>query len=114
MLFYKTVITCDKCGAIYIGETGRNAYTRGLEHDRDYKKKSAQSVLWRHTSQEHSEDDTPTTYTMRVTAVNQNDATMRQVTEGIQIQKVSPDAIINNRSKWTVGSGLVSAALTRM
>ena len=107
-------ITCDKCGAVYIGETGRNAYTRGVEHDNDLRNKSKNSVLWRHTSQEHYDDDTPPTYTMRVTAINTNDATMRQVVEGIQIQKISPDVIINNRSEWTAGGGIVGAALTRM
>ena len=107
-------ITCDKCGAVYIGETGRNAYTRGVEHDNDLRNKSKNSVLWRHTSQEHHDDDTPPTYTMRVTAINTNDATMRQVVEGIQIQKISPDVIINNRSEWTAGGGIVGAALTRM
>ena len=56
----------------------------------------------------------PPTYTMRVTAINTNDATMRQVVEGIQIQQISPDVIINNRSEWTAGGGIVGAALTRM
>ena len=107
-------ITCDKCGAVYIGETGRNAYTRGLEHDRDYKNKSKNSVLWRHTSQHHIDDDVPPTYTMRVTSIQQNDATMRQVVEGIQIQKVPADDIINNRTEWTAGGGIISASLTRM
>ena len=51
---------------------------------------------------------------MRVTAINTNDATMRQVVEGIQIQQISPDVIINNRSEWTAGGGIVGAALTRM
>ena len=107
-------LTCDNCGAVYIGETGRNAYTRGLEHDRDYKNKSKNSVLWRHTSQHHSDDDVPPTYTMRVTSIQQNDATMRQVVEGIQIQKVPADDIINNRTEWTAGGGIISASLTRM
>ena len=25
-------VNCKKCGDCYVGETGRNAYTRGLEH----------------------------------------------------------------------------------
>ena len=107
-------ITCDQCGHYYLGESGRNAYTRGLEHDQEYKKKSGQSVLWRHACLHHCDDVTPPTFTMRVTAVNQRDPTMRQVIEGVQISK-APDAdIINNKTEWMAGRGIVGASITRM
>ena len=51
---------------------------------------------------------------MRVTAVNQRDPTMRQVIEGVQISK-APDAdIINNKTEWMAGRGIVGASITRM
>ena len=107
-------ITCDKCGAFYAGESGRNAYSRGLEHARDLKNKSSHSVLWRHTSLHHSDDETPPTYSMKVTAIHGGDATMRQVTEGVRISNAPDDgSLINNKSEWLAGCGIVGCALTR-
>ena len=37
-----------ECGYLYIGETGRNAYTRGLEHLEGIRKKSEYtSTIWK-------------------------------------------------------------------
>ena len=107
-------ITCDLCGAVYIGESGRNAYTRGLEHEREYRSKTTQSVLWRHESQCHSHEVTPPSFTMRVTAVNNGDPTMRQVLEGVQISNTPGDSLINNKSEWLSGRGIVCASVSRM
>ena len=107
-------ITCDKCGAYYVGESGRNAYTRGMEHEKEYKKKTEQSVMWRHACSHHSDDDTPPTFTMRVIAVNKGDPTKRQVTEGVQIDNAMGDDLINNKTEWMAGRGIVGASITRM
>ena len=107
-------ITCDLCNAVYIGESGRNAYTRGQEHEKEYQRKSNQSVLWRHVSQCHSEEATPPTFKMRVTAVHDGDPTMRQVLEGIQIGNTPADGLINNKSEWMAGRGIVCASVSRM
>ena len=34
--------------ALYEGETGRNAYSRGLEHQRDLRDEKDDSPLWKH------------------------------------------------------------------
>ena len=71
-------------------------------------------MLWRHACLHHCNDVTPSTFTMRVTAVNQRDPTMRQVIEGVQISK-APDAdIINNKTEWMAGRGIVGASITRL
>ena len=107
-------IVCEKCGAQYYGESARNGYTRGQEHMNELQRKSKQSVLWRHVSECHSEEDTPPDFTMKVSKVRRNDATLRQITEGVQISKTPPNSLINNKQEWNAGSGIVETVLTRM
>ena len=41
-------VQCKKCDSIYIGETGRNAYTRGLEHLDGFRKKNEDNIFYKH------------------------------------------------------------------
>ena len=43
-------IRCEKCGDVYEGESSRNAYTRGCEHQAAYEKREKDSIMWRHAS----------------------------------------------------------------
>ena len=52
-------IRCSVCGNEYLGETGRNAYSRGRDHQNALNKKHKSSVLWRHTNEKHRDDVTP-------------------------------------------------------
>ena len=47
-------IECCKCGDKYIGETGRSARARTLEHMNDLRMKKESSILWRHCREEHN------------------------------------------------------------
>ena len=49
-------IKCEKCGDIYVGETARNAYTRGKEHLKPLEGRKEGSVLWRHCREKHEEE----------------------------------------------------------
>ena len=51
---------------------------------------------------------------MRVIAVNKGDPTRRQVTEGVQIDNAMGDDLINNKTEWMAGRGIVGASITRM
>ena len=53
-------------------------------------------------------------FSMRVTAVNKGDPTMRQVTEGVQIGNAREDDLINNKAEWMAGRSIVDASITRM
>ena len=107
-------ITCDKCGAVYHGESGRNGYTRGLEHQKELESKNKHSVMLRHTNLCHSEDVTPPTYKMKITSIHGGDATIRQVTEGVKISNsIDNEMLINNKTEWMSGRGIVGCALTR-
>ena len=54
-------ITCEGCKssnivAEYEGETGRNTYCRGLEHQADLRTMKEDSPLWKHCVVEHSNE----------------------------------------------------------
>ena len=107
-------IVCERCGAKYYGESARNAYTRGQEHLNDYRKRNKQSVLWRHVCEKHSDDETPPECTMCVTNIRRNDATLRQITEGVHINRTPAELLMNNKQEWHAGGGIVATSLTRM
>ena len=54
---------------MYIGETGRNAYTRGLEHLEGILRKSEDSVFHRHNVEGHDGRLVPTDFIMKVTGL---------------------------------------------
>ena len=58
-------IVCDSCGCVYIGETARNAHTRGLEHIASVTRKDTNSPLYLHSVNQH--DGSSTDFTMAVT-----------------------------------------------
>ena len=99
---------------MYHGESSRNGYTRGLEHYRDYKNKTKNSIMWRHALNDHGDDDTPPEFEMKVTDVRRYDATLRQVTEGVRISNTPTVLLINNKTEWNAGGGIVGSVLTRM
>lgn len=88
-------IQCTECNSRYIGETARNAYSRGMEHIKALNKKDKNSVLHRHNVEAH-EGTTPRYY-MSVSGCHDT-ALTRQLTEAIQINN-TPN-VINNKSEW--------------
>ena len=83
----------------YVGETSRNAFTRGREHLTDLHKRNVKSPLHLHNVEKHS-DAPPPGFVMRVTGVYGGDATKRQVRESVLIQKIPEDGMINRRDEW--------------
>ena len=82
---------CEECGekvACYKGETGRNSFSRGLEHLANLESRDeAKSVLWLHSIYHHQRrENVP--YDMRVTGEHR-DSLDRQVTEIV----VSPHSV---------------------
>jgi hypothetical protein len=92
---------CEKCGeavACYKGETGRNSYTRGLEHlDNLEARNEDKSVLWLH-SVYHHQSQADIKYSMRVTGVYK-DSLDRQVMEKVQIQNFKGAVLMNRRTE---------------
>ena len=89
-------IKCEECDSSYIGETGRNAYTRINEHLQDAINKTKNSVLYRHIQETHNNNDV--TYKAKVIQSFPRSALRRQISESIFINKLRHP--INNCSEW--------------
>ena len=96
----------EKCRFEYIGQTGKNGYTRGKKHIDDYRQKRECSALWKHCIQEHGGEMQK--FEMKIEDKCRNDPTKRQILEAIRIQKLPRELIINGRSEWN------SAKIPRM
>ena len=106
-------IVCLKCAdgaeaANYIGETGRNAYTRGQQHLQLLKNKSTDSPLWSHCMEHHGSERAE--FRMKVMASFQK-CLRRQIMEGEEIQEFS-GLSMNRKSEWR-GPAVARAAFTR-
>ena len=51
---------------------------------------------------------------MFVTNIRRNDATLRQITEGVHINRTPAELLMNNKQEWHAGGGIVATSLTRM
>ena len=92
-------ISCSECEKIYIGETSKNAFTRGRKHTQQLKNKDKQSVLYRHLKHDHrSEMQTPK-FNMTVIRSHRN-ALDRQITEAVKINNTDRDKLMNNKTEW--------------
>ena len=92
-------LICEECGdnvCEYFGETGRNAYTRGLEH---LANKQAQdenkSVLKLHAAHHHNNRG-DLNFSMKVTGVHDSSLD-RQVTERVNIENFRGPILMNRR-----------------
>ena len=94
-------LVCQECGkevAVYFGETGRNAYSRGKEHLEKYLAKDVDnSVLWLH-SLHHHEGREDVNYTMEVVR-HYNEPLDRQVMERVQISNFKGPVLMNRRNE---------------
>ena len=92
-------VRCKRCNERYIGETARNAFTRGREHMSGIIKKSKDSVFHLHNIEKHNGSGRVSDYEMKVTKVYSGDATKRQVSEAVQIQHAQ-GAVMNRHDEW--------------
>ena len=91
-------IRCEKCGDVYEGESSRNAYTRGCEHQAAYEKREKDSIMWRHASTQHNDEDPPK-FSMKVTHKHDN-ALSRQISEAVTISNTPGAKLINNKQEF--------------
>ena len=75
-------ISCNKCKKVYIGETCKNAYTRGKQHKNQLQTQDKDSVLYRHNQQDHQEETAA--FKMKVLQSHRS-ARCRQVKEAVKI-----------------------------
>ena len=96
-------ITCVDCAEkgverIYHGETSKNAFTRGKGHLDDFRRKSSDSVMWRHCRMGHNGE--VQNFTMSTTGLYRNDAMLRQIAESVAQRNAAAGTLINSKSEW--------------
>ena len=95
-------ITClecpkDKMQAAYEGETARNPYSRGMEHENDLKNKSEKSPLWKHCVLQHG----GRLVNFKMDALRAfKYAMVRQVNEGARVRLTKADMCMNSKSEF--------------
>ena len=93
-------ITCNKCQGTYVGETSRNANSRGKEHLNDYDTNRDNSIMLRHTQTHHARDTNKPQYTMTVKQIYGNRCMDRQLSEAIQINNTPQIDRINTKIEY--------------
>ena len=91
-------VVCDVCGKVYVGETARNGFSRGLEHIASVARKDPHSPLYMHCLEEHN--GRPVLFRMEVTGAYGGDPLKRQITESVNIQKLPAHQLLNRRDEW--------------
>ena len=93
-------VECQLCPdggkSLYLGETSRNLYSRGLEHEEKYRNGSAKSFMRKHQVKEHQ--GVAGEYTARVTA-STRDCLTRQVREAVEIRRCQVP-VMNGKTEW--------------
>ena len=91
-------VKCKGCEGKYIGETSRNAFSRGLEHKAGLTKQDKKSPLHLHNLERHG--GRAPGFEMKVTGVFGGDALKRQVRESVMIQQTPEEELLNRRDEW--------------
>ena len=95
-------IKCLRCAhegktMVYIGESSRTGYQRGLEHLRGLRDQLDASPLWKHQLVAHKGEETA--YTMEVEETFRTPLE-RQVAEGVRINLQKKGLSMNSKSEW--------------
>ena len=86
----------DGAKSLYLGETSRNLYSRGLEHEGNYRNGSQKSFMGKHQARIHQ--GMAGEYTAKVTA-STRDCLTRQVREAVQIRRCTVP-VMNSKTEW--------------
>lgn len=90
---------CQRAGVEvkYDGETGRNAHSRGLDHQRDLEGEKDESPLWKHCQLEHDEEKQE--FKMEVLKSFKS-CLERQINEAVRITSSKADIQMNSKSEF--------------
>ena len=93
-------ITCTLCGVLaqYQGESGRNMFSRGKDHLREFRGRVSSNCMVIHSNRYHH-GSRDLTYKMEPTGVF-NTALDRQLDESMRLKFSSASIILNSGSEW--------------
>ena len=93
-------IECQLCPAearsVYLGETARNLYSRGKEHEGRYRNGGRKSFMKKHQDRKHP--GVAGSYTAKVSS-SSKDCLTRQVTEAVKIRRCQVP-LLNSKTEW--------------
>ena len=102
--------SCKECKKVrinsnYIGETGRNGFTRGKEHREALKNKNEKNALYKHWKNCHEKDnetekDRIENFKMTIKE-SFPDPLSRQVNEGVKIKRFEGN-LLNSKAEWNM------------
>ena len=97
----KYSIKCDapECNNIYHGESSKNGYCRGKEHESDYRNHLERSHMWKHCVLKHDSEEQ--SFAISIDKTFRRDPLLRQITEAIAIQDTPEENRMNSRSEWS-------------
>ena len=87
---------------IYIGETNRSAYERGVEHQQDVIGCKTSSHMLRHLLHKHEEEESEWNSIRFGMTIMKSTRTAfeRQILESVEIQKARDQLIMNDKSEY--------------
>ena len=101
-------IICTLCEAegkrsVYIGQSGKNSYSRGRKHLEDYKAGSSSHCMSTHMKVHHSNVPIQVSNFRMVTLRSFHTPLGRQISEGLSIYNSDVDILLNSGSEWGAG-----------
>ena len=82
----------------YVGESGRNMFTRGQEHSQKLQKKDSSSAMWKHCAFAHG-GDLSTPFRMKLLSKHR-DPLGHVIAEGVRINHQPPESCLNSKSEF--------------
>ena len=89
------------CTALYHGESGYSAFTRGLDHQADLQRRNKSNALWRHSQLYHQGREVD--YSMSVASTHR-DPLSRQIREGVAIISNQQEILLNSKQEFRQGA----------
>ena len=83
----------------YHGESARNGYLRGREHQKELERKSKTSVLYKHVIAEHRDEQEEADFQMNIVGCFVQPLN-RQVEESLRIRNANPKHLLNSKSEF--------------
>ena len=114
ILYNIICVLCENAGikAVYFGESGKNAYSRGKKHIEDFQGGLSSHCMTIHQKTHHPDAPKAVSNFRMVPVRPFMHPLDRQIREALKIQNCEADIIMNSGSEWRTGR-LPRAAVTR-
>ena len=83
----------------YIGESSRSSFLRQRDHQRQLRNKNKGSVMLKHISNEHKDEEDDVHFQMKIIG-KFKDAMNRQIRESLEIRNKNPSVLLNSKSEF--------------